>query len=301
MLYGAGNTDAGLLGVTYGEIIEALIRYVPAFDVEDVALLGAHGSTAEERVAIAGTRDAEVSGVMRAQFDQLSGLLPGDGDGLRRVEVSDVSRGPVLERALARLLRRAAHGDGTAARRIDWVARDATVVHRLHDRRAASRVYAARSFGAPPPLLFNGCIAERQLHATGLTIYVDVSGSMNALLPHLRRALHALRREISPTLYWFSTKVVPARPRDLETGRMQSTGGTSIAAVMRHIAETVPAGTPVAVLTDGYIETVAPAVSRPILTRRTSVHVGVLGGGPLHDDAAWVTSSTRLPTPQESR
>jgi len=40
-----------------------------------------------------------------------------------------------------------------------------------------------------------------------MNVYLDVSGSMNQLLPHLRRALRSLHREIDPTLYLFSTFV----------------------------------------------------------------------------------------------
>ncbi|MES3036025.1 MAG: VWA domain-containing protein [Gemmatimonadota bacterium] len=301
MLYGEGVRDAGLLGVTYGEIIEALQGTVSNAAADDVELLGAHGVTLAEQSALAGTRNADVAEVLQPQLNALAGLVPGDGDALTSRRVRDVGRTPSLERALRVLMRRAGHGDGTATRRVEWTAREVCVVHRLHDRRAASRHYAARVLGAPAPMLFAGRIAERKLEKVGVTIYVDVSGSMHSLLPHLRRALHALREEIRPTLYWFSTTVVRARANDLATGRVRSTGGTSITAVIRHIATSVPAGTPVVILTDGYVESVNPAVQRQLQTHGTRIHLGVIGAGPLHDGARWVTSSTRLPTATESR
>ena len=299
-LYGVGITDAGLLGVTYNEIVDALRSDAAAFAADEVTLFGAHGVTSAEQFALAGTRDAEVADALQPQLSALTGMLPGDGGALQRNQVRDVGRGLALERALRVLMRRAVHDDGTTACRSEFVGSDVSVVHRLHDRRAASRLYAARVLGAPAPLSFTGRVSERRPRPGGIVIYVDVSGSMDSLLPHLRRALRQLRREITPELYWFSTTVVAAHPCDLETGRMPTTGGTSIAAVIRHIARSARRRTPVLVLTDGYIEIVPSASYRVILERRTRVHLGVIGSGPLHTAAGWVASSTRLPTPTES-
>ena len=148
-------------------------------------------------------------------------------------------------------------------------------------------------------MLFAGEIAVRRPQPLGLIIYVDVSGSMSDLLPHLRRALHALRNEVKPSLYWFSTKIVAAKKGDLESGRVKSTGGTEVAAVLRHAVQSLPEGAPALVLTDGYLETVHSTAIAQLKKRRNAIHLGVIGGGPLLSDATWVTSSTRLPTPSE--
>lgn len=295
MLYGEGNTDAGLLGLTYGEIIEALRTTVPESDTRGIQLLGAHGETVAEQETLAATRDADVADVLQPQLDALSGNDPGAAGTLSGTQVRPAARLLSLERALRVLLRRAVHPEGTS-RRMEWTTRDVSVVHRLHDRRAASRQHAARLLGAPAPMLFAGHLEERRPERCGVKIYVDVSGSMHALLPCLRRALHELRAEIRPTLFWFSTQVIAAKPGDLETGRLPTTGGTSITAVIQHITRSVPDGVPVVVLTDGYLETIPHAVQRSIRSRGTHVHLGVIGPGPLHDRAEWVTTSTRLPS-----
>jgi hypothetical protein len=106
----------------------------------------------------------------------------------------------------------------------------------------------------------------------------------------------SLRDAVQPVLYWFSTEVVEARPGDLEQGRVKTTGGTSIACVMRHIVASVASSTPVVVLTDGFIETVPARVFNPLRERGIRIHLGVIGNGPLHERAAWVSSSTRLPS-----
>jgi len=298
-LYDDGTPRHGVLDVTYGEIMEAL-RGTSQGDTADVVLLGAHGTTAAEQDALAGARDAHLIDVLEPGFDALRGMLPDKGAELARSQIRDVARVPALEQALRLLLRRAVHRDGEAAPQLTWEERDVTVVHRLHDRRAACRVHAASRLGAPAPMLFGGHVLERKAAPRGLIIYVDVSGSMDGVLPVLRRALRTLRHEIRPTLYWFSTRVVRARPNDLEDGRMPTTGGTSITAVLQHIMKNVAAGIPVAVLTDGYLEQVHATAFRPLHVRGTRIHVGVIGGGPLLDGAAWVTTSTRLPTTSET-
>ena len=130
-----------------------------------------------------------------------------------------------------------------------------------------------------------------------VAIYVDVSGSMDRVLPHLRRTLLTLRREIEPTLYWFSNVVVAASAHELETGRVPSTGGTAICAVIAHATQHVSAGSAAIVLTDGHLENVPAATSAALRRAQVVLHVGVVGGGPLHTGAAWLNSSTPLPSP----
>ncbi len=298
-LYSGAVSDAGVLGVTYGEIIEALREEEPDCGA-DAALLGAHGSTPLEEELLAGGRDVVAAEVLSGQLDVLRGLLPGGAAALNTPQVRAAARVPALERALRELLRTAAHARYGASRPFEWVSRPIAVVHRMHDRRAAGRVHAARMLGAPHPMLFAGQALDRRPQPTGVTIYVDVSGSMNGVLPHLRRALQALHAEIAPTLYWFSTKVVPATALHLETGRIPTTGGTSVTAVLRHAVATVTHGTPIVMLTDGYLEAVTPAVSRAFTAHGTPLRIGVLGPGPLHDREAWVTSAVRLPSPTGS-
>ena len=284
--------------LTYSEIIRAL-RTDATEGAEGVALLGAHGSTAEELRAANGTRDADAADALASALNHVCGLLPGGGGELQSESVRNAARTPTLERALRALVRRAAFDRGDAAVRLEWGTRDVTVVHRMQDRRAACRIQAARALGAPAPMLFAGEIAVRRPQPLGLIIYVDVSGSMSDLLPHLRRALHALRNEVKPSLYWFSTKVVAAKKGDLEHGRVPSTGGTEVASVLRHAVQSLPEGAPALVLTDGYLETVHSTAIAQLKKRRNAIHLGVIGGGPLLSDATWVTSSTRLPTPSE--
>ena len=282
--------------VTYADIIAALLDGDEC-QAQGVSLLGAHGDTPADRQAIQGSRDRDAAELLTAALEPLCGQLPGHGEHFGLTRVNDTTRTPALEHALRTLLRKAIKPHGAGGTRSSWRDRNVRVVHRMHDRRAACRVRAASLLGAPMPLLFNGHVYEREQEPQQVAIYVDVSGSMGQLLPHLRRALLTLRREIEPTLYWFSDEVVAASGNDLETGDMPSTGGTAICAVITHAMQQLPAGSAAIVLTDGYLEAVPKATSAALRHAQLSLHVGVVGGGPLHTGAPWLKSTTPLPSP----
>ena len=282
--------------VTYADIIAAL-RDCDEFQADSVPLLGAHGSTAADRDAIRGSRDRDAAELLASALEPLCGQLPGRGEHLGLTHVSDAQRTPALDQALRTLLRKALKPSGAGGARTSWRQRDVRVVHQMHDRRAACKVRTAKLLGAPMPMLFDGHIHERQREPQQVAIYVDVSGSMSRVLPHLRRALMTLRREIDPTLYWFSTVVVPATGDELERGNMPSTGGTSICSVITHATQHLAAGNAAIVLTDGHVESVPAATCAALRVAQVVLHVGVVGGGPLHSDAAWLASTTPLPSP----
>lgn len=91
---------------------------------------------------------------------------------------------------------------------------------------------------------------RRQPRATA-QVYLDVSGSMHAEMPLLLALLRRLRRSIRAPFWAFSDTVAPAI---IEGGqlRTQTSGGTSINCVLRHIAATRPGRA--VIVTDGYIE-----------------------------------------------
>ncbi len=108
-------------------------------------------------------------------------------------------------------------------------------------------------------------------------VYLDVSGSMWAEMPHLIALLGGLRRYIRLPFWAFSTEVLPAtiRKGQLETG---STGGTSMECVLKHIARTRPKSA--VIVTDGYIEKVQREWLRD--TAKTRIHVVVSRDGSTH-------------------
>ena len=94
------------------------------------------------------------------------------------------------------------------------------------------------------------------LQAGSAQVYLDVSGSMNHEMPLLIGLLAQLSRHIRRPFWAFSDVLAPAL---IERGQLkaQTTGGTSMACVLQHLAQTRPAAA--VVVTDGYIETLRPA------------------------------------------
>ena len=99
-------------------------------------------------------------------------------------------------------------------------------------------------------------------------VYLDLSGSMEAELPLIITLLGRLSRYIRRPFWAFSTVVAPAT---IEHGQLKAntSGGTSMACVLEHVARTRPDSA--VVVTDGYIESVDPALVKR--ASRTRLHV----------------------------
>jgi hypothetical protein len=132
------------------------------------------------------------------------------------------------------------------------------------DRRAALRALWSPFL---PDAHWNATTPE---HRRSAQVYLDVSGSMDAEMPHIVRLLGRLKHHISSPFWAFSTVVAPAR---IEGGRLvaDTTGGTSMTCVLEHIARTRPGAA--VVVTDGYIEPLSRAALAATSTTRLHVIV----------------------------
>ena len=135
---------------------------------------------------------------------------------------------------------------------------------------------------------------EQRLRGGTAQVYLDVSGSMNAEMPLIIGLLARLGRFIHKPLWAFSNVVAKA---EIVNGRLlaDTTGGTSMACVLEHIAETRPAAA--VVVTDGYIETLSPGLLAGV--RGTRLHVIVTRDGSpamLHQAGISYSQLSRLPT-----
>ena len=135
---------------------------------------------------------------------------------------------------------------------------------------------------------------EQRLRSGTAQVYLDVSGSMNAEMPLIIGLLARLGSFIHKPLWAFSNVVAKA---EIVNGRLlaDTTGGTSMACVLEHIAETRPAAA--VVVTDGYIETLSPGLLAGV--RGTRLHVIVTrDGSPAMLQRAGISYSqlSRLPT-----
>jgi hypothetical protein len=98
-----------------------------------------------------------------------------------------------------------------------------------------------------------------EVEASGIDIMVvlDVSGSMYAEMPQIIALLGRLSRYIRRPFWAFSNCIAPAV---IKNGQLvaSTTGGSSMACVLQHLAQTRPATA--IVITDGYIERLCPSL-----------------------------------------
>ena len=137
------------------------------------------------------------------------------------------------------------------------------------DRRAALR---ARWSPFLPDALWT---TEIKIQSGTAQVYLDVSGSMNAEMPLIVGLLHGLRRYIRSPFWAFSDEVARAEIVDGQL-RSATTGGTSMACVLKHVIETRPSSA--VVVTDGYIERLDPDLVAAV-HRETRLHALVTRDG----------------------
>ncbi len=157
-----------------------------------------------------------------------------------------------------------------------------------------------RAAGATP-LLFRRSAPERQIPWIGekVHIYLDVSGSVEGLLGRLYAAVRDVRHLVSRDVHLFSTELLDVPISELAKGVCQTTGGTSIVPLARHIREQ---GVRRAVIvTDGEVGPIG-ARDRETL-RGTVLGVALTGGRERNGDLARLarrvvvlTGLTRSPT-----
>ena len=264
------------------------------------------------------TREARSTVLLIGNHDALSGGGSLDPDGstvladtldaaLKAMNGSGVFRSPNGRGVGADAYRNEVRGADTAADR--WC-REAYAVLRRHllpDAQSVAREPAPRSFMLPVLSPGDRRATLRSLWSPFLPaarwdtatparvgsahVYLDVSGSMDAEMPLIIALLGRLAPYIRRPFWAFSNVVAPAR---IEQGRLvaETTGGTSLSCVLAHVARTKPRAA--IVVTDGYIEALAPAQVAAI--SGTRLHVIVT-----RDGSATLLQRAGLPYTQLSR
>ena len=152
-----------------------------------------------------------------------------------------------------RVLRRHLLPDRRAPRRQDEPGEFRLPVLGPGDRRAFARALWS-------PLLPEATwLGARRTQGASAQVYLDVSGSMNREMPLIIALLARLGSHVRRPFWAFSDVVAPAVIRDGQL-HADTTGGTSMACVLRHLAETRPRAA--VVVTDGYIESLTQAQVR---------------------------------------
>ena len=173
----------------------------------------------------------------RAGLEQSVEVIPEP----RRKEIISVIRQAILAVAAENV----GHLSGSLVRRVPRAA-FVPWTQRL-DRRTA----VLTGLGHPPLLstaVFQNTVPAFQ---PTVTLYVDVSGSMDHYLPLLLPALHPLVNFLEFPIRAFSNQVLPATRRELLEGRFRTTSGTDIRCVTRDMVNRRIRRA--VIITDGYV------------------------------------------------
>ena len=104
------------------------------------------------------------------------------------------------------------------------------------------------------PMFYPGQVKRPRKTRTGckVHVYVDVSGSMDHVLPEVYGAVRDCRGWVYPRVHAFSTMVRDLTLDQIQSGQVVSTGGTEIACVAEHMA--VHKISRACIITDGMVE-----------------------------------------------
>lgn len=88
-------------------------------------------------------------------------------------------------------------------------------------------------------LLYPGAVTWPKTIPSGdqVRVYLDVSGSMDSVLKALYGAVLDCKALVYPTVHLFSTRIADITLAELKAGKCQTTGGTDIVCVARHMAK----------------------------------------------------------------
>jgi hypothetical protein len=191
-------------------------------------------------------REMNGSGIWRAPKSRGVGANPYEALFVAKDEPIRRWRNRTLE-----LLKRHLEPDRSSRAREDVPQEYVMPVLSPRDRRAFVRSLWTPFF---PEAAWSATIPKR---AATANVYLDVSGSMYSEMPQIIALLGRLSRYIRRPFWAFSDCVAPAV---IKNGQLvaSTTGGTSMACVLEHLAQTRPASA--IVITDGYIERLCPSL-----------------------------------------
>jgi hypothetical protein len=307
--------------------------YAGSLVVDDIEALATEFEKAAGAPGLPGSKSANTSGGSNPGPFKLSGGIPGEiGSFIGSHDTFGDALPVVLEEALSRALKemngagiwRAPGTRGVGVNPYEalfnqnnepmriWRRRTLAVLrtHVMQDRHSPASSSVVNEYQIPVlspsdrrayvksmwmPFLPDSIWQGEQAQRDGTTqVYLDVSGSMNAEMPHIIALLGGLSRHIRRPLWAFSNRVASAV---IEGGQLKTTtsGGTSMSCVLEHIASTKPQAA--VVVTDGYIERLDPNLVRRVATTRVHALLTRDGSaGELHRAGLAYTQLDKLPS-----
>lgn len=128
-------------------------------------------------------------------------------------------------------------------------------------------------------------------------VYLDVSGSMSRVLPHLVHLLTPYVMSGKAEVFQFSTVIQPLPVQKLRRGMVRSTGGTSINCVMRHLLGDEVKTKRALILTDGYTGVPRDDHIAQLREKNMRVHIVLPAESPYKDDLEGIAASVTVLPP----
>ena len=248
--------------VTYLEIFELLVNTLGNNATgQGYVLLGDHDPSGKEQAVLA---NAEVFGIVRRVVEgwppppfRIAGRDEGRNAQFYQLTAAERAH-KEFRLALERFLQQAGIlGGGHANRRLKIVTEQIvseSVLPEWRDRRvpALTALWGAR------PLIYRTTTPARRPRREPVPVahvYLDISGSMNAVLPAIAAALRKPHRQGACKVYVFSTVVDAVPPGRLLQAKVRNTFGTDINCVLEHVLGIPEKRRPrrIAIVTDGYV------------------------------------------------
>jgi hypothetical protein len=264
-------------GASYDDVRHVLRAFLQRREkvLEGVALLGDHEDHGGDTTFASASGSAFARGVadIVSRWPAPPDPLRGQSlDSLLRDSRLRIHRPPNTRRLLRDLISRVAAGGAAVQGARRWVMAPLNVETPvpMPDRRATT----CRALGVTP-LLYRGEVEvpQRMPVQERVHVYVDVSGSMDAIKGPLYGAVLDCQALVHPRVHLFSTQVAEVTPAQMRAGVCRSTGGTDIQCVTRHMAQHKVRRA--VVLTDGYVGDAGPAGAGVLKAARLGV--GYLG------------------------
>lgn len=224
-------------GASYQEVYEALPKLLGQQDISDIALLGGHPAE--------GVPDGQLEQQAPVLFDIVRALVeqwPQPPDPIRGRSLADVLKTSSIQatplpghrRLLRQLIRKVA---GLRAAGAVRQMRQDTLEVPSPLPSMGRRSMVLRALGCEP-LLHLGPTPWHHSVRSGerVHVYLDVSGSMDAIKGPLYGAVLDCQALVFPMVHLFSTRVVDVSLAELRQGICKTTGGTDIGCVAAHMS-----------------------------------------------------------------
>ena len=227
-------------GATYAEVFDALPKLLMQLAIEGIPLIGGHQEGED-----GGSADGQLEHQAPVLFDIVRSIVeqwPQPPDPIKGRSLADVlnqttvrsTRSPSNRNLLRTLIRKVAglKGPGAQRRRAIDTMEAPTPIPNL-----GRRAMVLQALGVQP-LLHAGVTPWRHTVPSGerVHVYLDVSGSMDAIKGPLYGAVLDCQALVHPAVHLFSTKVADVSLSELRQGVCKTTGGTAIACVADHMA-----------------------------------------------------------------